>query len=104
MQLVEFSINDAASPLGSGYTPFYADRCQHPRRPFTSPAQPNPAIPVGDGEAAAHLMGRMMAEVRTLLQERQDQRKAELTLTGGTCCSQWGTRLLNTKHTPLPSL
>ena len=29
--LVEFAINDSASPLGSGYTPFYADRGQHSR-------------------------------------------------------------------------
>ena len=29
--LVEFAINDSASPLGTGYTPFYADRGQHLR-------------------------------------------------------------------------
>jgi hypothetical protein len=36
VQLVEFAINNSVSTLGSGYTPFYADRCQHPRRPLRS--------------------------------------------------------------------
>ena len=54
--LVEFAINDSASPLGTGYTPFYADRGQHPRRPLTPFAAPDPA---GSGEAAGHLMGRV---------------------------------------------
>ena len=35
MPQVKFAINDSASPLGSGYTPFHADRGQHPRRPRT---------------------------------------------------------------------
>ena len=47
--LIEFAINDSASPLGSGNTPFYADRGQpelsrrplrgspHPRRPTPRP-------------------------------------------------------------------
>ena len=73
MPLVEFAINDLASSLGSGYTPFYAD---HPRR-LTPPAGRDPAVPAGSGEAAATLMGRATAEVRALLQERQDRRKAE---------------------------
>ena len=76
---VEFAINDSASPLGTGYTPFYADRGQHPRRPLTPSAAPDPA---GSGEAAAHLMGRVTAEVRALLQERQDRRKEELDASG----------------------
>ena len=37
-----FAINDSASSLCSGYTPFYADRCQHPRRPLTPPAGQDP--------------------------------------------------------------
>jgi hypothetical protein len=41
--LAEFAINDSVSTLGSGYTPFYADRGQHPRRPLTPPAPPPPA-------------------------------------------------------------
>ena len=69
--LVEFAIHDSASPLGSGYTPFYADRGQHPRRPLTPPSPPDPAGPAGDGEAAAHLMVRVTEEIRALLQECQ---------------------------------
>jgi hypothetical protein len=41
--LVEFAINDSASLLGSGYTPFYADRGQHPRPPLVPPAAPDSA-------------------------------------------------------------
>jgi hypothetical protein len=37
--LVEFAINDSASTLGSGYTPLYADRGQHPRRPLLIAAE-----------------------------------------------------------------
>ena len=41
MPLVEFANNDSFSPLEMGYTPFYADRGQHPRsRPLT-PAGPS---------------------------------------------------------------
>ena len=40
--LVEFAINDSLSPLGSGFTPFYADRGQHPRAP--SPRQHHPTL------------------------------------------------------------
>ncbi len=43
LPLVEFAISDSALPLGSGYTPFQADRGQHPRRPLTPPAAPDPA-------------------------------------------------------------
>jgi len=102
--LVEFALNDSASPLGSGYTPFYADRGQHPRRPLTPAAGPDPAAPVGSGEAAAHLMGRVTAEVRALLQERQDRRKAELDATRRDVQFAPGDEvLLDTEHTPLPS-
>ncbi len=69
--LVEFAINDSASPLGSGYTPFYADRGQHPRRPLTQSSPPDPAGPVSDGGAAAHLMVRVREEFRALLQKCQ---------------------------------
>ena len=61
---LEFASNDSASrpsPLGTGYTPFYADRGRHPRRrPLTPSAAPDPA---GSGKAAAHLMGRVTAKV-----------------------------------------
>ena len=30
LPVVEFTVNDAASPLGMGFTPFFADRGQHP--------------------------------------------------------------------------
>ena len=50
---VEFAINSTASPLGSGNTPFYADRSQHPRRPLATAAAPDPAGP-GDGAAHSH--------------------------------------------------
>ena len=72
--LVEFAINDSASSLGSGYTPFYADRGSTPATPHPA----GPAVPAGSGEAAATLMSRVTAEVRALLQERQDRRKEEL--------------------------
>ena len=78
MPLVEFAINDSASSLGPGCTPFYADRGQHPRRPLNPPAGQDPAAPAGSGEAVETLMGRVTAEVRALLQERQDRRKADL--------------------------
>ena len=76
--LAEFAINrdDSASSLGSGYTPFYADRGQQPRRPLNPQA----------------LMGRVTAEVRALLQERQERARRSLTLTDGTCSSQWETK------------
>ena len=35
--LVEFAINYTASPLGTGFTPFFADRGQHPRRLLAPP-------------------------------------------------------------------
>jgi hypothetical protein len=102
--LVEFAINDSASPLGSGYTPFYADRGQHPRRPLAPAAAADPAAPSGSGEAAAHLMGRVTAEVRALLQERQDRRKAELDAARRDVHFALGDELLlDTEHTPLPS-
>jgi len=75
--LVEFAINDAASPLGTGFTPFYADRGQHPQRPLTPPSQGRPAEARG-WEAVARLMEQVTTEVRALLQERQDARKARL--------------------------
>jgi hypothetical protein len=84
--------------------PFYADRCQHPRSPLTPPAGPDPAVPVGDGEAVAHLMGRVTTKVRALLQERQDRRKAEFDAhQRDVRFAEGGEVLLDTKHTPLPS-
>jgi hypothetical protein len=102
--LAEFAINDSVSTLGSGYTPFYADRGQHPRRPLTPPDAPDPAAPAGSGEAAAHMMARVTAEVRALLQERQDHRKAALDAHRRDVQFAVGDEvLLDTEHTPLPS-
>ena len=99
--MVEFAINESASPLGTGYTPFYADRGQHPRRPFTPSAAPDPA---GSGEVAAHLMGRVTAEVLVLLQERQDRRKEALDASRRDVQFAVGDEvLLDTEHTPLSS-
>ena len=106
VQLVEFAINDSASTLGSGNTPFYANRGQHPRRPLTPPDAPDsdPAAPAESGEAAAHLMARVNAEVRVLLQELQDARKAALDAHRRDVQLAVGDEvLLDTEHTPLPS-
>ena len=43
-----------------------------------APPAPAALYLAGYGEAAEHLMERVMVEVRTVLQERQAQRKAEL--------------------------
>ena len=101
--LVEFAINDSASPLGTGYTPFYADRGQHPRRPLTPPA--DPALPeVSDGAQVARLMDQVTGEVRALLQERQDLRKARLDPGRRDVVLVPGEEvLLDTTHSPLPS-
>ena len=98
MPLVEFAINDSASSLGPGCTPFYADRGQHPRRPLNPPAGQDPAAPAGSGEAAATLMGRVTAEVRALLQERQDGARRSSTLIAGTCSSQRETKCSWTRN------
>jgi hypothetical protein len=79
--LPDFAINDSASTLGSGYTPFYADRGQHPRRPLLLAApcrRTRRRWRRGDGGAAARLLAQVTGEARALLQERQDRRKAEL--------------------------
>ena len=108
--LAECAINDSAPSLGStrpstrgGYAPLHADRGQHPRRPLAPPDAPDPAAPVESGEAAAHLMGRITAEVRALLQERQDRQKAELDAHRRDVQFAVGDEvLLDTGHTPLP--
>ncbi len=51
--LAEFAINQSVSSLGFGYTPFYADRGQHPRRSLTLPDAPDPVAQAGSGKAAA---------------------------------------------------
>ena len=96
----EFAINDSASALGSGYTPFYSDRARH----LNPPASPDPATLCGSGEAAAHLICWVTAEVCALLQARQDRRKAELDAHRRDVQFAVGDEvLLDTEHTPLPS-
>ena len=68
--LVEFAINDSLSALGTGFTPFYADRGQHPRRPLSDTAEPC------TGADVASWMAQITSEVRSLLQESQARRKA----------------------------
>ena len=80
-----------------------------PAAPITPPDAPDPAFPVESGEAAAHLMGRISgitAEVRALLQERQDRRKAELDAHRREVQFKFAVGdevQLDTEHTPLPS-
>ncbi len=101
--LVEFAINDSASPLGTGYTPFYADRGQHPRRPLSTPPDPASAPPE-DGASVAHHMARVTGEVRALVQEHQDDRKALLDARRRDVQFAVGDEvLLDTAHTPVPS-
>ena len=103
LPLVEFAINDSASPLGTGCTPFYADRGQHPRRPLSTPLDPS-ASPPSSGSAVAQLMDQVTGEVRALLQEHQDRRKAALDQRRRDVTFEVGDEvLLDTTHTPLPS-
>jgi hypothetical protein len=103
--LVQFAINDSASPLGSGYTPFYADRGQHPCCPLLLTSPPDAVAAAGDGEAAARLLAQVTGEVRAP-QERQDRdrRKAELDAHRRDVRFAVGDEvLLDTEHAPLPS-
>ena len=76
------------SSLDSGYSPFYADSSQNPSSPLAPPDASYPALPVESGEAAAHLLRPIKAEVLALLQELQDWRKADLDnhQRGTRCC------------------
>jgi hypothetical protein len=74
------------------------------RRRLLAPHPTDPAGPVGDGEAAVHLMVRVTEEVRALLQECQARRKAELDVHQRDVRFAVGDKvLLDTEHTPLPS-
>ena len=101
--LVEFAINDSASPLGMGYTPFFADRGQHPRRPLSAPADTS-LPPATDGVVVARLMDHVTGEVRALLHESQALRKARMDPHRKDVQFSPGDEvLLDTAHTPLPS-
>ena len=102
--LVEFAINDAASLLGTCYTPFFADQGQHPRRPIAPPDEVEVQAAVGGGATLAWLMDHVTGEVRALLQERQDLRKARLDPSRRDVRFEPGDEvLLDTSHAPLPS-
>ena len=80
LMLAEFAINNAASTLGDGLTPFFIDRGAHPRLPL-SPPQPSPTAdsPAGDSPALyAERMRRLETTVRELLAAAQAERKAKL--------------------------
>ena len=79
LPLVEFAINDSASPLGTGYTPFYADRGQHPRRPLIPSAAPDPA---GSGvttsmevRALVHRVGRVAESPESRVAQNAESRR-----------------------------
>ena len=77
--LVELAINNTAFPLGTGFTPFFADSGQHQRcqlAPLTSGTAPK----ARGGKAVALLMACVTAETRALLQEWQDARKTRALL------------------------
>jgi hypothetical protein len=58
----------------------------------------------GDGNAAARLLAQVTDEVRALLKERQERRKAELDVQRRDVRFAVGDEvLLDTEHTPLPS-
>ena len=76
LPFAEFAINNAASALGGGLTPFFIDRGAHPRLPLSPPQDARYA-----GESPAHFAGRMLeveTAVRALLLEAQMARKAQL--------------------------
>jgi hypothetical protein len=76
LPLAVFAINNAASTLGDGLTPFFSDRGAHPRLPLTAPADGSPS-----GESPALYARRMRdleLQVRELLAAAQQERKAKL--------------------------
>ena len=76
LPLAEFAINNAASTLGEGLTPFFIDRGAHPRLPLSPPHDARFA-----GESPAHYATRMRTmedTVRELLAAAQATRKAVL--------------------------
>ena len=101
--LVEFTINDTAPPLGTGFTPFFADCGQHQRRPL-APLTSGTAPEARGGEAVALLMARVTAETHALLQELQDTQKARLDPRRRDVRFALGNQvLLDSECTPLPS-
>ena len=70
-QLVDFAINNTACPLGMGFTPSFADSCQH-QCSLLAPTTSGTVPEARGGEAVALLMASVTAETRALLQEQQD--------------------------------
>ena len=101
--LVEFLINNTASSFGIGFTPFFADLCQHPCCPLAH--QTSGTAPEARGvEAVALLTASVSAETRTLLQEQQDTLKACLDPLQWDVRFALGNQVLQySKHTPLSS-
>ena len=76
LPLAVFAINNAASTLGDGLTPFFIDRGAHPRLPLSAPA----AGGVGTESPGqyAQRMRELELTVRELLAAAQRERKAKL--------------------------
>jgi hypothetical protein len=76
LSMAIFAINNAASSVGEGLTPFFIDRGAHPRLPLSPPRQSGNAV-----ESPALYAQRMRAielSVRELLAAAQQERKAKL--------------------------
>ena len=71
-----FAINNAASTLGDGLTPFFIDRGAHPRLPLSAP--PADGDPGETPAGYAHRMRELTLTVRELLAAAQAERKAKL--------------------------
>ena len=71
-----FAINNAASTLGDGLTPYFIDRGAHPRPPLSAPTADS-----GGSESPGQYAQRMRElelSVRELLAAAQRERKAKL--------------------------
>ncbi len=71
LPLAVFAINNAASTLGDGLTPFFIDRSAHPRLPLTAQADSD-SSPGGESLALyARRMRELELQVRELLAAAQ---------------------------------
>ena len=76
LPLAVFAINNAASTLGDGLTPFFIDRGAHPRLPLSAPTADG-----GGSESQGQYAQRMReleVSVRELLAAAQRERTAKL--------------------------
>ena len=76
LPLAEFAINNSASSLDDGLTPFVIDRGEHPRLPLSPPLDDSTAgeTPLG----YARRMREVEATVHELLAPAQAEQKAKL--------------------------